>query len=349
MPANNRFELDLGAFDSIVERDLPQPHQINYEVTRDTIRTFAWAIDDYNALYLDDDYARQTRWGTRIAPPGYLASHGSSAWLARHVPPVVDEEGSTLSELVHASEEWRFLRPVRPGDHVLSHSKISRAEAKVGSRVGASVRVDMLTRYFNHRGEDTAVRVDTCFLLNKTKAGAGSVIGYPPIENGATTRNVIQPTRFPGTFSVPGQRAYPQRYFEDVSIGDAVTPLHIPPVMLQNLARFCAATLASGVDETGGPVPGSALPDAYVFGHLRVPWFGTMITAWGGPGTWIQRLAQRDRSWLLIGFSVDCRGSVVAKSGDPSDPWIDLALECVNELGHVTNVGTSRVTLPVRQ
>jgi len=347
MNDNTFAGIDISAFDAIVDKDLPQPHQVNYEVTRDTIRTFAHAIDDYNALYTDDDYARQTAWGTRIAPPGYLASHGSSAWLAKFIPEIRDERGQPFSELVHASERWEFLRPVRPGDHVLSHSKLSRVAIKKGSKVGVSILVDLYTRYFNHRGEDVAVRVDTCFLLRPGTNGAGSSSGYPPLEHGKS-RNVIQPTRFPGTFEVPPPKRHRQRYFEDVRVGDAIAPLRIGRVMLQNLARFCAATLASGVDETGGPSPDGSMPDAYVFGHLRVPWFGTMLTAWAGPDGWIHSLSQRDQRWLLIGFAVECKGVVTAKSENAEDPCIDCALECVNELGHVTNTGNARLSLPSR-
>ncbi|MCW5653589.1 MaoC family dehydratase N-terminal domain-containing protein [Hydrogenophaga sp.] len=345
---NTEATLDIRAFHAIVDKDLPQPHQINYEVTRDSIRTFAYAVDDHNALYLDDDYASRMGWGHRIAPPGYLASHGSSVWLAQHVPTIEDADGNKLTEIVHASEMWRFLRPVRPGDHVLSHSKISRAQAKFGRKVGASVMVDLHTRYFNHKGEDVATRVDTCFVLKEGKGGADSAAGYPPLENGKS-RSVIQPTRFPGTFELPSPHEYTQRYFEDVAIGDPVDTLKIPPVMLQNLGRYCAATLASGVDEVGGPSPNGAMPDAYVFGHLRVPWFGRMLTAWAGPRAWIRSLEQRDKSWLLIGFAVECRGRITGKSGSPSDPWITVELECVNELGHVTNTGSADLTLPTRE
>src|SRR5439155_1052502 len=39
------------------------------EVTRDAIYHLALAIGDLNPLYLDDEYAAKTRWGTMIAPP----------------------------------------------------------------------------------------------------------------------------------------------------------------------------------------------------------------------------------------------------------------------------------------
>src|SRR5207253_734400 len=39
------------------------------EATRDAIYHLALAIGDLSPLYLDEDYARRTRWGTLIAPP----------------------------------------------------------------------------------------------------------------------------------------------------------------------------------------------------------------------------------------------------------------------------------------
>ena len=39
------------------------------EVTRDAIYHLALAIGDLNPLYLDEDYAKKTRWGTLLAPP----------------------------------------------------------------------------------------------------------------------------------------------------------------------------------------------------------------------------------------------------------------------------------------
>ncbi len=39
------------------------------EVTRDAIYHLAYAIGDLSPLYLDEEYAKKTRWGTLIAPP----------------------------------------------------------------------------------------------------------------------------------------------------------------------------------------------------------------------------------------------------------------------------------------
>jgi acyl dehydratase len=61
--------LDVSDYAALVGKDLPQPEQFNYDVTRDGIRHFAYCIPDPNALYLDHEYAATTRWGGIIALP----------------------------------------------------------------------------------------------------------------------------------------------------------------------------------------------------------------------------------------------------------------------------------------
>lgn len=74
--------LDVSAYAALVGKDLPQPEQFNYDVTRDGIRHFAYCIPDPNALYLDPEYAATTRWRGVIAlpaismPTGHLRGWG---------------------------------------------------------------------------------------------------------------------------------------------------------------------------------------------------------------------------------------------------------------------------------
>lgn len=336
--------VDIREYTELVGQDLPQPQQYNYEVTRDSIRHFAHAVDDHNALYVDDEFARSTPWGGIIAPPGYLASHGSAVWLTRLVPHLQDRDGRLLSSFVHASEEWSFDRPARPGTTVLSHSRIAEVQAKQGRKSGPSVLIRLATRYTDAHGQQLATRWTSYFRVSPSKPQAGENGRHPPLAEGST-RNVILPTRFPGTFELPANRRDAARYFSDVSVGEELEPLKLGPFMLQHLGRYNAATMGTGVDEVGGRSPDGSMPDAYVFGHMRIPWFGTLLTRWGGPGAWVCRISQRDTDWLLIGFTVFCKGRVLAKSPDTQDPWIDVELWCETEYGVRTNEGRARVRL----
>lgn len=51
-----------------------------FEVEKGALRKFADAVGDRNPLYWDDEYARNSRFGTLIAPPGFFG------WPAKWKP-----------------------------------------------------------------------------------------------------------------------------------------------------------------------------------------------------------------------------------------------------------------------
>src|SRR5260370_33165325 len=61
---------------------VPQPLQRsphNLEVSRDGSRHFAYGYGDDNPLYCEPAYGKNTRWGTLIAPPGFMYPVGDEA------------------------------------------------------------------------------------------------------------------------------------------------------------------------------------------------------------------------------------------------------------------------------
>ena len=81
---------------------------ISKTITDDDIRMFADASGDHNPLHLDDEFARQTRFGRRIAH-GMLSASLISAVIARDLP----GQGS-----IYLGQSLRFVAPVFPGDTV---------------------------------------------------------------------------------------------------------------------------------------------------------------------------------------------------------------------------------------
>ncbi len=45
-----------------------------FEIEKEPVRRFADAVGDLNPLYWDEDYARKSKYGAIIAPPGFLSS-----------------------------------------------------------------------------------------------------------------------------------------------------------------------------------------------------------------------------------------------------------------------------------
>lgn len=77
-------------------------------ITDDDIRAFADLTTDHNPVHLDDDFAKTTRFGRRIAH-GMLSAGLISAVLASKLPG---------TGTVYLSQSLNFVAPVYPGDTV---------------------------------------------------------------------------------------------------------------------------------------------------------------------------------------------------------------------------------------
>ncbi len=91
-----------------------------FEIEKEPIRRWAEAIGDSNPLYRDEEYARKSRYGGIIAPPGFL---GNYAFPVKAGGPPPQARGPFLRGLA-GGNEYEFFRPVRVGDVVTATSKL---------------------------------------------------------------------------------------------------------------------------------------------------------------------------------------------------------------------------------
>ena len=110
--------------------------EITRTVTDDDIRKFADLIGDDNSVHLDDEYARQTRFGRRIAH-GMLGASLVSAVLGTRLP----GPGT-----IYLSQTFKFTAPVYPGDEVTARATVKAV--KEGKPI-----VTLETVCTNQRGE----------------------------------------------------------------------------------------------------------------------------------------------------------------------------------------------------
>jgi 3-hydroxybutyryl-CoA dehydratase len=85
-------------------------------ITDDDIRTFAALTGDHNPVHLDDEFARTTRFGRRIAH-GMLSAGLISAVLANKLPG---------TGTVYLSQTLSFVAPVYPGDTITASVRVTR-------------------------------------------------------------------------------------------------------------------------------------------------------------------------------------------------------------------------------
>jgi 3-hydroxybutyryl-CoA dehydratase len=85
-------------------------------ITDDDIRAFADLTGDHNPVHLEDEFARTTRFGRRIAH-GMLSAGLISAVLANRLPG---------TGTVYLSQSLNFVAPVYPGDTVTARVTVTR-------------------------------------------------------------------------------------------------------------------------------------------------------------------------------------------------------------------------------
>ena len=98
------------------------------EVDRSMIRRFCVATGNLHPLYLDEAYARGTRFGGIIAPPTFVA-----AFIAGHFPEII-VRGLPFARELHAQDEVRIARPIRTGDVITAFARYDHASLQVAAR-----------------------------------------------------------------------------------------------------------------------------------------------------------------------------------------------------------------------
>ena len=347
-------QIDTTDLERYIGKYVEQPVQGFYHVTYDTIRHFAWALDDYNALYADPAYARDTRWREVIAPPAYLYAHGGGPVWARTVG---NMPGITVND--NAGEQWEFYLPIRHGDQVISNSKTYDFQKRQGRRAGPLVIVYSETLLTNQRGELVARVVGSSFRFNRSGVvqRGGHAQGVTGQEGGVLRSFPDEPPPIPESWgSRDNLRKDPQRYFEEVNEGDELPTLNRGIYHPNHGRNWSAATGNIGGNWGGGvPVDVSSAPDgpmvtAYTAaGVMRAGWFGHYVTMWAGPNAWLTRLSHQNREWVLPGYEVIVKGRVTGKRVEDGKHLVDLDLWVENDLGLVTNPGNATVELPALQ
>jgi len=130
------------------------------EVERGAIRRFAQAVGDTNPLYTDEEYARGTRHGGIVCPPGFFGWPAGEEVGAEHILSML---GRPFENVLNAGTESEFLCPIRPGDVLVSSTKLADAYEKKGN-AGNLVFVVMETTYKN-QADKVVARMRYIFMF----------------------------------------------------------------------------------------------------------------------------------------------------------------------------------------
>jgi acyl dehydratase len=132
-------------------------------MTEAAIETCAGLSGDYNPLHTDEEYCKQTAFGTRIAhgPLTYLFAAGLLFQLHLYDDTLIAFLGF---------DRLRFTKPVKIGDTVRARVRVTETRETSRSDRGI-VRRELLV--YNQRDE-VVLEADQSFLIKRRPSGPGS-------------------------------------------------------------------------------------------------------------------------------------------------------------------------------
>jgi acyl dehydratase len=350
----------------------------NEEATRDGIRHYAYGFGDDNPLYCDPAYARETRWGSIIAPPGFL--EGAGLTPAIDTPPEVRKRGRGALSGVHmfwAGDHIRLFRPVREGERLWVrrfYVDITEKESRFGGTSALSVRRRV---YWNDQGQLIAIWDADFVHTERGKAAERNTEGKDFVQHVYTPEELEM---IDDHYAQETIRGAEERWVEDVKVGDDLGTRYRGPLVvgdviawLQGNGRheifpyrlnwknrqrmggfysrneFGAWDSAMRVHWDDAFARSVGATRAYDYGMLRNAWIQQMVTDWMGDDAVIVRVDDRVSGFNTLGDLTRLTG--VVESIDPDAEWPEVAIkvECHNQRDERTAYGTVVVRLPSRE
>jgi acyl dehydratase len=130
----------------------------SYDVCKEKIKEYAKAIKNPDPHYVDEEFAKKSKYGCIIAPPTFCVVFG--AYLIE--PIFFDNELKlNLAMLVHGEQEFEFYEVIKAGDTVTTTARISHIQNKEKLDV---ISVELLSK--NQHGRDVCKGIYT-FVVRK--------------------------------------------------------------------------------------------------------------------------------------------------------------------------------------
>jgi 3-hydroxybutyryl-CoA dehydratase len=127
-------------------------------VTEADIVNFAGVSGDFYSLYIDEEYARNTSFGTRIAHGLLTLSIISGLWSKIGI----FEEGALIA--FYGIDHLRFTKPVKPGDTIYAEMTVTEKTPKPPGKGIVKIHHEVK----NHKNE-TVLVFDALLLVKARK------------------------------------------------------------------------------------------------------------------------------------------------------------------------------------
>jgi acyl dehydratase len=343
----------------------------NEEATKLAIEKFADGIGDPNPLWRDLEYAKKTKYGTIPAPPSFVWGVFSSVQF-----------GWRGLGGFHNATDLYFYKPVLLGDKVTPESIYRGFDGPKESQFAERMVIDHVDDdYYNQRQELVAQIKWNVIRYERAKAREKGKYSGTQIPHPWTEAELV---RIEDEVLAEEIRGSELRYWEDVNVGDEMTPVVKGPLGLTDIIAFICGggppiprVTAHGVQlskyrkhpawafrdpNTHALEPVFAvhynqaaakqqgLPYPYDVGVQRHCWQMESLTDWMGDDGWLKRSYAEYRGFVYLSDVVWLKGKVTKKYFDENDePCVDIETSGTNQRGDNVMPGMGTVILPSRE
>jgi acyl dehydratase len=375
----------VAALRARIGRPQSYPAQPHYQCPGvDAFRHVAWSYGDDNPLWADPSYAAGTRWSGPIAPPPLV---GGDSLIGEDL--LSDAELSAQSELkgdplrgVHAfygASEREWWAPLRIDQRIARRTALVGVLDKPSEFGGRGIQEWTAQAFRTEAGVLLGAQYRMMYRSEREKSR----------ENKKYDAIVIEPwtdealATVDGGYDAEGPRGAESRWWEDVSVGDQISPLVKGPLTVTDMVcwhvgmgmgMYNVAPLRLAYrnrqrvprfyhrDELGVPdalqrvhwdpayARKTGNPTTYDYGRMREAWMIHACTDWMGDDAWLWRLRVEFRKFNYVGDAQWITGTVTNRYvAEGERPAVDIELSCRNQRGEITTPGSATILLPSRE
>ncbi len=121
-----------------------------FKVEEGAIQRYAEAIGDSNPLYNDLEYAKKSKYGRLICPPGFTGWPVKRGRTTESISAMLVKAGAP-SRLLDGGVEFEFFEPIGAGDMLVATTTIAQITEKQ-TRLGSTLFTTTETTYLNQNG-----------------------------------------------------------------------------------------------------------------------------------------------------------------------------------------------------
>ena len=320
--------------------------------SEDTIKHFAWGIGDDNPLWLDQEYARQTRYGTIIAPPTFL--YATNRVMSGYVG------GLPGIHAMFAGTNWTWYSPTRLGDRIEVEVFLKELVEHETRFAGRAIQQIYHGDYFNQIGDKIAEADSWCFRTERETAREKGK-KYKHVK-GRKKYSSEEVRRIVELYEKEEVRGGVPRYWGDVKVGEQIPMIVKGPMTVTGFIAFVqgwgglyirAHKIAFkmfqkhkglGIPNVYGipDIPervhweddlakAVGTPAAYDYGPERVSWMSHLMTNWIGDDGWLYKLNAKIIRHNPVGDVLYISGRVKDKFMEGDRGCVRCDLEAKNQ------------------